>query len=109
VAFAVSALILGVYPVFATITDTEVRLQPDWIWLLVGGFALHGMAEELVWRGYTFRRVREGRAFWPAVLTVPLLALAAPRRWFGVAAQGTVELASTPSRRVPVGDPCRGR
>ena len=30
-------------------------------------FAVHGLAEELVWRGFVFRRLRETHAFWPAV------------------------------------------
>ena len=39
-------------------------------------FAFHGLAEELVWRGYAFRRLREGRTFWAAVWwTMPLIAV----------------------------------
>jgi membrane protease YdiL (CAAX protease family) len=52
-------------------------LRPGWPWLLVGVFAFHGLAEELVWRGYAYRRLREGRSFGRAVvLTMPLVALA---------------------------------
>jgi hypothetical protein len=44
--------------------------------VLVGILSLHGLAEELVWRGYVFRRLAQGRSFWPAVLrTMPLIAL----------------------------------
>ena len=50
-------------------------LKPGWPWLLVGTFAFHGLAEELVWRGYAFRRLRRGRSFRAAVLlTMPLVA-----------------------------------
>jgi membrane protease YdiL (CAAX protease family) len=50
-------------------------LRPDWPWLLVGIFAFHGIAEEVVWRGYAFRRLRAGRSFGRAVvLTMPLIA-----------------------------------
>jgi membrane protease YdiL (CAAX protease family) len=66
VAAAVSAAILGVFP-----------LRSNWPWLLIGIFAFHGLAEELTWRGYAFRRLRAGRSFWRAVLwTMPLVAAA---------------------------------
>ena len=46
------------------------------MWLLIGIFAFHGLAEELVWRGFTFRRLREGRSFWSAMWwTMPLIAI----------------------------------
>jgi membrane protease YdiL (CAAX protease family) len=75
VAVLVSVLVLVVYPVSATITGSVPTLRPDWPWLLVGIFAFHGLAEELVWRGFAFRRLREGRSFGAAVLrTMPLVA-----------------------------------
>ena len=44
--------------------------------LLVGVFALHGLAEEIVWRGYVFRRLRVGRSFpAAAALSMPLIAV----------------------------------
>jgi membrane protease YdiL (CAAX protease family) len=55
-ALAVSVAVLvvaGVTPV----------LRPGWAWLLVGIFAFHGLAEELVWRGYAYRRLRADRTF----------------------------------------------
>jgi membrane protease YdiL (CAAX protease family) len=63
----VPALIVGVRP----------ELRPGWPWLLLGIFAFHGLAEEVVWRGYAYRRLREGRSFGRAVaLTMPLVAAA---------------------------------
>ena len=60
-------LLAGVAPV----------MRPGWPWLLLGIFAFHGLAEELVWRGYAYRRLREGRSFGRAVvLTMPLVAVA---------------------------------
>ena len=74
-AAGVSAVVLGVYPLFAVITGSALALRPDWPWVLVGVFAFHGIAEELVWRGFAFRRLREGRSFRAAVLwTMPLVA-----------------------------------
>ena len=75
VAGAVSALVLLVYPLSAAISGEPVQFRTNWVWLLIGLYAFHGLAEELVWRGYAFRRLREGRSFWRAVwLTMPLIA-----------------------------------
>lgn len=77
VAGAVAAgLVVAFYPVYALVSGSELPLRADWLWLAVGLFAYHGLAEELVWRGYVFRRLREGRSFARAVLwSVPLIAL----------------------------------
>jgi membrane protease YdiL (CAAX protease family) len=76
VAFAVSGLVLLVFPATAIVSGSAVTLRPDWPWLLIGIFAFHGLAEELVWRGYAFRRLREGRSFWAATCwTMPLIAV----------------------------------
>ncbi len=75
VAAAVSCLVLLVFPATAAISGAGVPLRQDWLWLLVGIFAFHGLAEELVWRGFTFRRLRQGRSFWSATAwTMPLIA-----------------------------------
>jgi membrane protease YdiL (CAAX protease family) len=74
VALAVSVPVL-VVP--AAVVGVIPALRPDWPWLLVGIFAFHGVAEEVVWRGYAYRRLREGRSFSRAVLlTMPLVAAA---------------------------------
>jgi membrane protease YdiL (CAAX protease family) len=76
VAGVVSGLVLLVFPATAAVSGTAVALRPDWPWLLLGVFALHGLAEELVWRGYAFRRLRAGRSFWAAAMwTMPLIAV----------------------------------
>ncbi len=76
-AFVVGALVQLVYPLTASITGASITLRPDWPWLLIGIFAFHGLAEELVWRGYAYRRLRVGRSFRAAVLwTMPLVAVA---------------------------------
>ncbi|MCV2491278.1 CPBP family intramembrane metalloprotease [Geodermatophilus sp. YIM 151500] len=75
VAAAVSAVVVLVHPLFAVATGAALGLHPDWPLLLVGVFAFHGVAEEVVWRGYAFRRLRAGRSFGRAVAcTMPLLA-----------------------------------
>lgn len=73
----VSAAILGVFPLFTLVTGQTLGLRSNWPWLLIGIFAFHGLAEELTWRGFAFRRLRAGRSFWRAVLwTMPLVAAA---------------------------------
>jgi membrane protease YdiL (CAAX protease family) len=73
----VGALVQLVYPVTSAITGANLTLRPDWPWLLIGLFAFHGLAEELVWRGYAYRRLKVGRSFGRAVLwTMPLVAVA---------------------------------
>jgi membrane protease YdiL (CAAX protease family) len=63
----VPALVAGVAPV----------LRPGWPWLLIGIFAFHGLAEEIVWRGYAYRRLRVDRTFGRAVVaTMPLVVAA---------------------------------
>jgi membrane protease YdiL (CAAX protease family) len=75
VAVLVAAVIQLVYPLLTATTGAVARLRPGWPWLLVGIFAFHGLAEELVWRGYAYRRLRVGRGFGAAVLwTMPLVA-----------------------------------
>ena len=77
VAAAVSALILLVYPLTTAVTGAEFRLVSNWPWILLGVFAFHGLAEEIVWRGFAFRRLNAGRPFRTAVLwTMPLIAAA---------------------------------
>lgn len=75
VAAAVSSAVLLVFPLSAAVSGAPVQLRPGWLWLLIGLFAFHGLAEELVWRGFAFRRLREGRTFWTAMAwTMPLIA-----------------------------------
>jgi membrane protease YdiL (CAAX protease family) len=50
-ACAVGALVQLVYPLTEQLTGQAIALRPGWPWLLIGIFAFHGVAEELVWRG----------------------------------------------------------
>ncbi|GAA4939318.1 CAAX prenyl protease-like protein [Actinomycetospora succinea] len=71
----VSGVVLLVFPLAAALDIGPITLRPGWPWLVVGAFALHGLAEELVWRGFAFRRLRAGRSFpRAAVWTMPLVA-----------------------------------
>ena len=72
----VSVAVLSFYPLYVLTSGIDLPLRSDWLWLAVGLFAYHGLAEELAWRGYAFRRLREERTFKSAVLcTMPLIAV----------------------------------
>jgi membrane protease YdiL (CAAX protease family) len=72
---AVSALVLLVWPVTGALSGTSITLRPDWPVVLVGVLTLHGLAEEMVWRGYVFRLLAQDRSFWRAVCaSMPLIA-----------------------------------
>jgi membrane protease YdiL (CAAX protease family) len=74
-ALALSALLLSYFPIFAFATGTTVSLRIDAAVLAIGIFAQGGIAEETVFRGFLFRRLREGRSFWraTALATVPFV------------------------------------
>ena len=72
----VSAAVLTFYPAYVLVSGTDLTLRSNWLWLAVGLFAYHGLAEELAWRGYAFRRLRRGRTFAAAIRrTIPLIAI----------------------------------
>ncbi|MGW6197995.1 CPBP family intramembrane glutamic endopeptidase [Kribbella sp. NPDC055110] len=74
-AVGLAVLVQAVYPIVSAATGAAFTLKSEWPWLLAGIFAFHGLAEELVWRGYAFRRLRRGRSFRTAVIaTMPLVA-----------------------------------
>jgi membrane protease YdiL (CAAX protease family) len=65
-AFALVALLLSFYPVFAAATGAQLSVRADAIPLAIGMLAQGGLAEEVLFRGFLFRRLREGRSFWRA-------------------------------------------
>jgi membrane protease YdiL (CAAX protease family) len=67
VAAGLTLLLLLVFPAYALLTGARLGLLPGWAWLIPGLFAQGGVAEEVLFRGYLFRRVRRGRSFWGAV------------------------------------------
>jgi hypothetical protein len=48
-------LVLLVFPVMVAVSGTAIHLHPNLPWLLIGVVAFHGLAQELVSRGYAFR------------------------------------------------------
>jgi membrane protease YdiL (CAAX protease family) len=76
VALLISVLQLACYPLISWLTGYRWTLPAHWAWTMVGIFALHGVAEEVVYRSYLFGRLRRGRTFWRAAwLAVILFAL----------------------------------
>ena len=77
VAAVVCVLLLLVFPTMAALDGARLVLDPRWAALLPGLFAQAGIAEETLFRGYLFRRVRAGRTFWRAVAlaTLPFVAV----------------------------------
>jgi membrane protease YdiL (CAAX protease family) len=79
-AVVVSLLLLAAFPLYAWLTGARLRLYPGWLLLLPGLFAQAGIAEEVLFRGYLFGHLRQGRGFWQAVLVAvpPFLAVHLP-------------------------------
>lgn len=76
VALLIAALQLAAYPLITWLTGYRWTLPANWPWTMVGIFVLHGVAEEVLYRGYLFGRLRQGRTFWRAAwLAVVLFAL----------------------------------
>jgi membrane protease YdiL (CAAX protease family) len=80
VTLGISLLMLTFYPLFSFVTGAPVSLRSDWLWLALGLFAQHGIAEELLFRGFTFGHLREGRTFWRAAFLslIPFVAVHLP-------------------------------
>jgi membrane protease YdiL (CAAX protease family) len=74
---ALCVVMLGFFPLYALGTGDALVLR-DGVWLLVPGlFAQGGITEEVVFRGYLFRHMREGRTFRQAAIAaaVPFIAV----------------------------------
>ena len=63
------ALLLVLVPVlFLRAREIGVTFYPGWLSLLPGLFAQGGIAEEVLFRGFLFGHVRQGRTFWRAAV-----------------------------------------
>ena len=68
-------LVFATYLLGAVAVDVDLHLRPDWLWVLFGVLLFHGLAEELVWRGFALGWLRHRMRFWPAVAwSIPLIA-----------------------------------
>ena len=64
----VGMLMMGFFPIFSWVTRARFALPEGWLWILVRLFALHGIAEEVLFRGFAFHNLRVGRTFRRAAL-----------------------------------------
>ena len=61
VALLIAVLQLAAYPLITWLTGYRWTLPPNWLWIMVGIFALHGVAEEVLYRAFLFGHLRQGR------------------------------------------------
>jgi membrane protease YdiL (CAAX protease family) len=74
---ATAGPLLLVYPTFSIATGVPVGLRSDWLATAFGVFLQGGLGEEVLWRGYLYRRLREGRSFGRAALWTMVVTTAA--------------------------------
>jgi membrane protease YdiL (CAAX protease family) len=72
----VAGAVLAAYLAGAALLGVDLELRANWPTVLVGVLLFHGLAEELVWRGFAFGFLRRRHPFWRAIAwSVPLIAL----------------------------------
>ncbi|HRI61649.1 MAG TPA: CPBP family intramembrane metalloprotease [Saprospiraceae bacterium] len=59
----VCGLTLLYFPIFSSLTGASVSIPDNWLWKLSGIVAIHGIAEEVLFRGFVFHHLRAGRTF----------------------------------------------
>jgi membrane protease YdiL (CAAX protease family) len=76
VAGVVGSAVFLCLPLGAHAVGATVELRQNWPSVLVAVLLFHGLAEELVWRGFVFGHLRRTTTFWRAIAgSVPLIAL----------------------------------
>ena len=60
------AALFALIPAFAFLSQIKLAMMSGWALMLPGLFAQAGIAEETLFRGYLFGRLRRGRKFWSA-------------------------------------------
>jgi membrane protease YdiL (CAAX protease family) len=65
-AAALSLALLACLPLLAAFTNVDLALRADAAWLALGMLAQAGAAEEVLFRGFMYRHLRETRTFWRA-------------------------------------------
>lgn len=62
-ALIITGLLFLCYPLISSITGYTFVIPGNWLWLAIGVFVLHGIAEEVLYRAYLFGNLRKGRSF----------------------------------------------
>jgi membrane protease YdiL (CAAX protease family) len=75
-AVALGVVSLAFFPLFAAATTVPLAMRADWLPLALGLLAQAGVAEEVLFRGFLYRSLRERRKFWraAALAAVPFVA-----------------------------------
>lgn len=76
-AVLLSAALIGGLPAIASVLDMRLAMRDGWLSLAIGMVLQGGIAEEVLFRGYLFERVRRGRSFGRAAVfaAVPFTAV----------------------------------
>jgi membrane protease YdiL (CAAX protease family) len=76
-ALACACALCLVLPAYGVVSGEHISAIPGAPMLALGIFAQAGLAEEIVFRGFLFRRLLAGRSFWSAVCvtTLPFVAV----------------------------------
>ena len=70
---SIGVLVMGFFPIFSWATGASFDLPDRWPWVLIGLFAVHGIGEEVLFRGFAFHNLRTGRTFGRAAFLSLLL------------------------------------
>jgi membrane protease YdiL (CAAX protease family) len=62
----VSLALVACLPLLAALTSAKLELRADAAWLALGMLAQGGVAEEVLFRGFMYRHLRQTRSFWRA-------------------------------------------
>jgi membrane protease YdiL (CAAX protease family) len=65
-ALGITAVLFVCYPVITLVTGYKFIIPGNWFMLAVGVFALHGIAEEILYRRFLFGNLRKKFSFWKA-------------------------------------------
>jgi membrane protease YdiL (CAAX protease family) len=55
-----------VLPIYARLAQSPITLAANWGWIVLAIFLFNGLAEESLFRGFVFGRLRRGCSFWRA-------------------------------------------
>jgi membrane protease YdiL (CAAX protease family) len=99
------ALLVACLPLIARLAGAQLGWRPQAAWLALGIFAQGGVAEEVLFRGFLYRHLRQTRSFWRAasLSAVPFAAAHLPLFWTFDASLAGLSLAMAVLWSFPLG------